>query len=40
MLIITHAVELSKADAGGTIYEFDEASEIFEVRANYGVSDG
>ncbi len=23
--IITHAVELSKADAGGTIYEFDEA---------------
>ena len=25
--IITHAVELSKADAGGTIYEFDEATE-------------
>ena len=26
LTIITHAVELSKADAGGTIYEFDEAS--------------
>ena len=37
--IITHAVELSKADAGGTIYEFDEATEVFEPRANYGVSD-
>jgi signal transduction histidine kinase/CheY-like chemotaxis protein len=37
--IITHAVELSKADAGGTIYEFDETSEVFEPRASYGVSD-
>ena len=37
--IITHAVELSKADAGGTIYEFDEATEVFEPRANYAVSD-
>ncbi len=37
--IITHAVELSKADAGGTIYEFDEAIEVFEPRANYGLSD-
>jgi signal transduction histidine kinase/DNA-binding response OmpR family regulator len=37
--IITHAVELSKADAGGTIYEFDEASEVFVPRANFGVSE-
>jgi signal transduction histidine kinase/CheY-like chemotaxis protein len=37
--IITHAVELSKADAGGTIYEFDEATGVFEPRANYRVSD-
>jgi signal transduction histidine kinase/CheY-like chemotaxis protein len=37
--IITHAVQLSKADAGGTIYEYDEATGIFEPRANYGVSD-
>ena len=37
--IITHAVELSKADAGGTIYEFDETTEVFEPRASYGVSD-
>ena len=37
--IITHAVELSKADAGGTIYEFDEAADVFEPRANYRVSD-
>ena len=37
--IITHAVELSKADAGGTIYELDEATEVFEPRANYRVSD-
>ena len=35
LTIITHAVELSKADAGGTIYEFDEATEVFEPRANY-----
>jgi signal transduction histidine kinase/DNA-binding response OmpR family regulator len=40
LTIITHAVELSQADAGGTIYEFDEATEVFEPRANYGVSDG
>jgi signal transduction histidine kinase len=37
--IVTHAVELSKADAGGTIYEFDEATGVFEPRANYGVSE-
>ncbi|MBK8741343.1 MAG: GAF domain-containing protein [Betaproteobacteria bacterium] len=37
--IITQAVELSQADAGGTIYEFDEASGVFEPRANYRVSD-
>jgi signal transduction histidine kinase/DNA-binding response OmpR family regulator/HAMP domain-containing protein len=35
--IITHAVQLSKADAG-TIYEFDEAAEVFVPRANYGLS--
>ena len=39
LTIITHAVELSKADAGGTIYEFDEATEVFEPRASYRVSD-
>jgi signal transduction histidine kinase/DNA-binding response OmpR family regulator/putative methionine-R-sulfoxide reductase with GAF domain len=37
--IITHAVGLSQADAGGTIYEFDEATEVFEPRASHGVSD-
>jgi len=37
--IITHAVELSKADAGGTIYEYDEAAGVFEPRASHGVSD-
>ena len=37
--IITHAVELSKVDAGGTIYEFDEAAGVFVPRANHGVSD-
>jgi len=37
--IIAHAVELSGADAGGTIYEFDETSGIFEPRANHGVSE-
>ena len=26
--IITHAVQLSKADAGGTIYEFDETKGV------------
>ena len=39
LTIITHAVELSKADAGGTIYEFDEATGVFEPRANHRVSD-
>ena len=37
--IITHAVLLSKADAGGTIYEYDEAAGVFAPRANYGLSD-
>jgi len=37
--IITHAVELSHADAGGTIYEFDEPSGVFKPRANHGVSE-
>ena len=37
--IITHAVQLSEADAGGTIYEYDEAAEVFVPRASYGVSD-
>ncbi len=37
--IITHAVLLSKADAGGTIYEYDEVAGVFAPRANYGVSD-
>jgi signal transduction histidine kinase/CheY-like chemotaxis protein len=36
--IITHAVRLSKADAG-TIYEFDQATEVFIPHANYGVSE-
>jgi len=35
--IVARAVELSKTDAG-TIYEFDEAEEIFEPRANFGMS--
>ena len=39
LTIITRAVQLSKADAGGTIYEFDQATEVFEPRVNYGVSD-
>jgi signal transduction histidine kinase/CheY-like chemotaxis protein len=39
LTIITRAVELSQADAGGTIYEFDEATEVFEPRASHGVSD-
>ena len=38
LTIITRAVQLSKADAGGTIYEFDQATEVFEPRAS-GVSD-
>jgi signal transduction histidine kinase/DNA-binding response OmpR family regulator len=35
--IVTHAVQLSKTD-GGTIYEFDEAEQVFMPRANYGIS--
>ena len=38
LAIITHAVRLSQADAG-TIYEFDETSEIFIPHANYGMSE-
>jgi GAF domain-containing protein len=37
--IIAHAVQLSKADAGGTIYEFDEAEGVFIPRASHGMSD-
>jgi signal transduction histidine kinase/DNA-binding response OmpR family regulator/HAMP domain-containing protein len=36
--IVTHAVQLSQAKEG-TIYELDEASGIFEPRANFGASD-
>jgi signal transduction histidine kinase/CheY-like chemotaxis protein len=36
--IVAHAVQLSQAKEG-TIYELDEASGIFEPRANYGTSD-
>jgi len=36
--IVARAVELSRTDAG-TIYEFDEAEQVFEPRANYGISD-
>jgi signal transduction histidine kinase/putative methionine-R-sulfoxide reductase with GAF domain len=36
--IVSHAVDLSKADAG-TIYEFDESTQTFVPRANYGMSD-
>ena len=36
--IVSHAVDLSHADAG-TIYEFDEAAEVFVPRANYGMSE-
>ncbi|HXV10703.1 MAG TPA: response regulator [Burkholderiales bacterium] len=35
--IVTHAVQLSHAKEG-TIYEYDEATGIFEPRANYGAS--
>jgi len=35
--IVGHAVQLSKADAG-TIYEFDDADQVFVPRINYGVS--
>jgi signal transduction histidine kinase/HAMP domain-containing protein len=36
--IVSHAVELSKSDAG-TIYEFDESTQAFAPRANYGMSE-
>jgi signal transduction histidine kinase/CheY-like chemotaxis protein len=36
--IVTRAVELSKTDAG-TIYEFDEAEQVFIPRANYGLDE-
>jgi len=36
--IASHAVELSKAEAG-TIYEFDEATQAFVPQANYGMSE-
>src|SRR4029453_441550 len=38
LAIITHAVQLSKADEG-TIYEYDRAVEVFVAHASYGVSD-
>jgi len=36
--IVSHAVELSHADAG-TIYEFDETAQVFVPQANYGMTD-
>ena len=36
--IVTHAVELSHARQG-TMYEIDEASGVFEPRANFGMSE-
>jgi len=36
--IVRHAVQLSKTDAG-TIYEFDEAEQVFVPRINYGASE-
>ncbi|HET9939844.1 MAG TPA: GAF domain-containing protein, partial [Candidatus Eisenbacteria bacterium] len=36
--IVTHAVQLSKTEAG-TIYEFDEAEQVFVPRANFGISE-
>jgi signal transduction histidine kinase/putative methionine-R-sulfoxide reductase with GAF domain len=36
--IVTHAVDLSQAEAG-TIYEFDEAAQVFVPRANYGMTE-
>jgi len=36
--IVRHAVQLSKTDAG-TIYEFDEADQVFVPKINYGVSE-
>ncbi len=35
--IVSHAVELSRADAG-TIYEFDESAGVFVPQANYGLA--
>ncbi len=35
--IVRHAVQFSKTDAG-TIYEFDEAEQVFVPRINYGMS--
>ncbi len=37
--IIARAVELSQADAGGTVYEFDEVEGVFVPRASHGMSD-
>ena len=37
--IVLNAVALSKADGGGTIYEFDESVGVFVPRANHAVSD-
>jgi signal transduction histidine kinase/DNA-binding response OmpR family regulator len=36
--IVAHAVQLSGTDVG-TIYEFDQAEQVFVPRANYGASD-
>ena len=36
--IVSHAVALSQTDAG-TIYEFDEASQVFVPRANHGIAE-
>jgi signal transduction histidine kinase/putative methionine-R-sulfoxide reductase with GAF domain len=36
--IVSHAVELSKSDAG-TIYEFDEPTQVFVPQANYGMAE-
>jgi signal transduction histidine kinase/CheY-like chemotaxis protein len=36
--IVTHAVKLSRADAG-TIYVYDPAAEVFVPQANFGLSD-
>jgi signal transduction histidine kinase len=36
--IVSHAVELSHTDAG-TIYEFNEAAQVFEPRANFGIAE-
>ena len=36
--IVTHAVHLTECDAG-TIYEFDEAEQVFVPRTNHGISE-